>query len=417
MSQLQVNDPPGRVPRHSVLIVDDDRATVGVMAELLELEGFEVWQAFSAGEARALLEQRQPELLLLDVRLPDADGREVCASLKADPKFETLFIILISGMEVGVQSRVSGLNLGADEYLTKPIQPVELIARLRSFLRIREAGEALRRANEFLEERVLARTEELRLANSSLEQATAELRTFSRRLLETQERERRRLAHELHDEAGQALTVLKFSFDSLDDLAKDGASETLAEGRASLTRLTQLIRNLWQELRPAMLEDFGLVPAMIWYCERYTASTRVKVNFEHQGMDGQRFDPEIETAAYRTVQESLTNVARHAKVREVRVLLWSGSGLLHVQVADQGEGFDPRAGLSRNGSCGLVGMQERVRLLNGTWSLTSRPGTGTRVIVEFPIAESRPAPTPIHESSTLDTRFLRPADFAKPVPA
>lgn len=389
--------------------------TVGVMAELLELEGFEIWQAFSAADARALLEQRQPELLLLDVRLPDADGRDVCAELKADSRFDNLFIILISGMEVGVQSRVSGLNLGADEYLTKPIQPVELIARLRSFLRIREAGEALRRANEFLEERVLERTEELRQANSSLEQATAELRTFSRRLLETQERERRRLAHELHDEAGQALTVLKFSFDSLDNMVKDGASDSLADGRASLTRLTQLIRNLWQELRPAMLEDFGLVPAMIWYCHRYTATARVKVDFEHEGMDGKRFDPEIETAAYRTIQESLTNVARHAKVDNVRVLLWSASGLLHVQVSDQGRGFDPRAGLSRNGSCGLVGMQERVRLLNGTWSITSRPGSGTRVIAEFPINESGRA-TP-QESSTLDTQFLRPGDFSKPVPA
>lgn len=395
--------------------------TVGVIAELLEMEGFEVWQAFSAAEARTLLEQRQPELLLLDVRLPDADGRDVCAALKADPRFEKVFVILISGMEIGVQSRVSGLNQGADEYLTKPIQAIELIARLRSFLRIREAGEALRRANELLEERVMERTEELRQANSSLEQATAELRTFNRRLLETQESERRRLAHELHDEAGQALTVLKFSFDHLDSIVQGEASEALADGRASLTRLTQLIRNLWQELRPVMLSDFGLVPAIVWYCQRYTATTRIKVNFEHEGTDGQRFNPEIETAAYRTVQESLTNVARHAKVTEVRVLVWSGSGLLHVQISDQGQGFDPRAGLSRNGSCGLVGMQERVRLLNGTWSLTSRPGTGTRVIAEFPIADTSPAPAALqessNESSTLDTKFLRPSDFAKPIPA
>lgn len=409
---------PG-APRHTVLIVDDDQATVGVLAELLELEDFEVWQAFSAAEGRALLAQRQPELLLLDVRLPDADGRDLCAALKADPKFEKLFIILISGMEVGVHSRVAGLNQGADEYLTKPIQPVELIARLHSFVRIRETGEALRRSNELLEERVLVRTDELRLANSSLEQATAELRTFSRRLLETQERERRRLAHELHDEAGQALTVLKFAFDSLDSQVKDGAAETLADGRASLTRLTQLIRNLWQELRPAMLDDFGLVPAMVWYCQRYTASTRVEVKLQHEGLDGQRFDPEIETAAYRTVQESLTNVARHAKVREVRVLLWAGSGLLHVQIADQGQGFDPRAGLSRNGSCGLVGMQERVRLLGGTWSVSARPGKGTRVIAEFPIPDAGLTPDPAlaQPVRSMETQLLRPTDFAKPVPA
>ena len=86
VSHYSTATPAPGAPRHTVLIVDDDRATVGVMAELLELEGFEVWQAFSAGEGLALLAQRQPELLLLDVRLPDADGREVCAALKANPK-------------------------------------------------------------------------------------------------------------------------------------------------------------------------------------------------------------------------------------------------------------------------------------------------------------------------------------------
>lgn len=398
--------------RHSVLIVDDDHATVALLAALLEDEGFEVWEAFSAQEARALLARRQPQLLLLDVRLPDADGRDLCQSLKADERFRPLFIILISGMEIGVQSRVSGLNLGADEYLTKPIQPQELIARLRSFLRIREASEALRKANEQLEERVLERTEALRLANGQLHQAAEELRTLTSRLLETQERERRRLAHELHDEAGQALTVLKYSFDNIEEVAQSHAPEAVANGRASLTRLTQLIRNLWQELRPAMLEDFGLVPALVWYFDRFTPSTRIRVDFQHEEVDGRRFDQAIETAAYRTVQECLTNVARHAGVQTVRVLLKVESERLQVQVFDQGRGFDARGGLSRNGSCGLVGMQERVRQLHGTWTLATRPGFGTHISVLFPLSEDKHPELPAF--TTIDTRILRPADFGLP---
>ncbi|MFM8469121.1 MAG: response regulator [Limisphaerales bacterium] len=224
--------------KHPVLIVDDDVATVEILAHVLEDECFAVAKAHSAAEARAAIARQCPDLILLDVMLPDGDGRNLCHEFKSAEPTRDVFVILISGMAIGPQSRISGLNLGADEYLTKPVQPAEIVARIRSCLRIREAADALRRANERLEERVLARTEELWLANQELQLAAAASRALSSRLLETQERERRRLAHELHDEAGQALTVLKFSFDSIEELAAPGAPEAMAEGRAALTRLT-----------------------------------------------------------------------------------------------------------------------------------------------------------------------------------
>lgn len=420
MSSNEARQPDPLPPKHSVLVVDDDVETVEILALVLEDEGFEVWKAHTAAEARATVARHRPELVLLDVMLPDADGRDLCHEFKTAEPTHDVFVILISGMAVGAQSRIKGLNLGADDYLTKPVQPQEIVARIRSFLRIREASDALRKANEFLEHRVLARTEELWQANQDLQRAAAESRALSSRLLETQERERRRLAHELHDEAGQALTVLKFSFDNIEEFAAQRAPETMAEGRAALTRLTQLIRNLWQELRPAMLEDFGLVPAVVWYCDRFTGSTRVKVDFQHEGVDARRFNRDIEVAAYRTIQEALTNVARHSGVREVRVVLWAGPDLLQVQVVDQGKGFDTTKGLSRDGSCGLVGMQERVRLLRGTWSVTSKPGAGVRILAEFPGADAAAneaaanGAAPIADFTTMDTRILRPSDFNSP---
>ncbi|MFM8469120.1 MAG: sensor histidine kinase [Limisphaerales bacterium] len=168
-----------------------------------------------------------------------------------------------------------------------------------------------------------------------------------------------------------------------------------------------------------MLEDFGLVPAVVWYCDRFAAGSRVKVDFQHEGVDGRRFPRDLEVAAYRTIQESLTNVSRHSGVREARVVLWAGPDMLQVQVTDAGRGFDPSRGLSRNGSCGLVGMQERVRLLQGTWTVTSKPGEGTSILAQFPItdpATDKPGAERSPGFSTMDTQVLRRADFQPPTP-
>lgn len=381
------------MPRHRVLLVDDDAVIIELLAALLEDAGFEVRTAGSAMEARAVLTEYSPALILLDVVLPDADGREFCHWLKAEQRTKDTFVILISGLAVGPSSCISGLNLGADDYLTKPVQPQELIARIRSFLRIRQAADELRHAKEHLEVNVQARTAELREANLQLQRSTEDLRTLSRRLLETQERERRRLAHELHDEAGQTLTVLNYSFDTL-EAAGNADPRALNDGRGALKRLTTLIRNLWQELRPALLDDLGIVPALLWYFERYMPATGVRVEFHADDVDRQRFNPEIETAVYRTVQESLTNVARHAGVSSAMVSLRTTATVLLVEVLDHGKGFNPRAGLSRDGSCGLVGMSERVRLLGGSFAISSDPGKGTRVMAEFPLLRA-------HEEVTL----------------
>lgn len=410
--------PASPLPRkHPVLVVDDDVATVEILAHVLEDEGFEVAKAHSAAEARAAIARRCPNLVLLDVMLPDGDGRNLCHEFKSAAPTRDAFIILISGMAIGPQSRISGLNLGADEYLTKPVQPAEIVARIRSFLRIRETADALRHARDELELRVLERTGELQEANEQLHHAAGELRALSHRLLEAQERERRRLAHELHDEAGQTLTVLSYVFDTLEEPGRTPSAQTVADGRGALKRLTALIRNLWQELRPALLDDLGLLSALQWYFERIAANSGLRVDFRQEGIEGRRFDPDIETAAYRTTQEALTNVTRHAGVKEARVTVCADERALRVEIVDKGRGFETRGGrLSRDGSCGLVGMSERVRLLGGTFTLTSQIGEGTRLIAEFPLAEERPPEEP-PAFTTLDTRMLRPADFAKPGPA
>jgi signal transduction histidine kinase len=131
-----------------------------------------------------------------------------------------------------------------------------------------------------------------------------------------------------------------------------------------------------------MLDDLGLVPALVWLADRYAAQTGVRVAQSHAGLDG-RFPPAVETAAYRIVQEALTNVARHAGVAEAEVRLRVAAGVLSVRVRDHGAGFDPEA--AAGGTGGLSGMQERAGLLGGRLRVRSAPGRGTEVRARLPV--------------------------------
>jgi signal transduction histidine kinase len=213
------------------------------------------------------------------------------------------------------------------------------------------------------------------------------LQALSHRLVEVQETERQRIARELHDEIGQALTGLKLALDMSMHLPADAVRTRLGEVQALVNELMVQVRELSLDLRPAMLDNLGLLPTMLWHFERYTSQTNVRVAFRHTGLEGRRFAPEVETAAYRIVQEALTNVARHADVSEATVRLWAKQDILGLQVEDQGIGFDPEAALATGATSGLAGMRERAILLGGRLTVESATGTGTRLTAEFPLGD------------------------------
>lgn len=215
--------------------------------------------------------------------------------------------------------------------------------------------------------------------------ARERLRNLSRRLVEMQEADRRHIARELHDEIGQALTGLKLVLAMGASLPADAARQSYADAQELISDLLARVREMSLDLRPAILDDLGLLPTLVWYMERYTARTGVRVTFKHTVLEGRRFAPEVETGAYRVVQEALTNVARHAGVREATVRLWAGENCLGAQVEDRGKGFDPEATLAAGLSGGLSGMRERAELLGGRLMVESSPGLGTLVAAEFPL--------------------------------
>lgn len=365
-----------QTPAH-ILIVDDNPVVLFAMAHLLKGEGFRVSEARDGAECLKLAKSTQPDLVLLDVMLPDVNGVELCRRIKADPDTNQLFVVLLSSIEVSSDSQVTGLAAGADGYIARPIENRELVARVQAMLRIRLAEAALRRAHDDLEKRVAERTSELSRANEAL-------KALSLRLTDVQEAERRFLARELHDEIGQTVTCLKLLLDTA-LRPEAGESRTAYDEALKLVNdLIDRVRRLSIDLRPQMLDDLGLLTALEWHINRFQKQSGIAVQFRHMPMP-ERLAPRIETALFRIVQEALTNVARHAQSKEVTVRLWANAGRAGVQVEDSGTGFDVAKVLEGRASSGVSGMKERAELLGGEFTLESSPGQGTCLTVELPV--------------------------------
>ncbi|MBI3941792.1 MAG: GAF domain-containing protein [Chloroflexi bacterium] len=213
------------------------------------------------------------------------------------------------------------------------------------------------------------------------------LATLSQRLVEVQEAERRFVARELHDEVGQVLTGLKLTLGMGIQESNGQARMVLTDAEDLVDELMGRVRDMSLDLRPAMLDDLGLLAALLWYFERYTSRTQIRVDFKHRGLN-HRLDSKVETAAFRMVQEALTNVARHASVDEVAVTLCAAQQTLQIEIEDRGKGFDPAKVELSGSSSGLPGMRERINLLGGELAIASHPGAGTRLTGRLPLGSA-----------------------------
>jgi signal transduction histidine kinase len=211
-----------------------------------------------------------------------------------------------------------------------------------------------------------------------------EMLSLARDLVNVQEDDRRVIALELHDRIGQSLTVLKLLLSEAISLPQDKSGATLGEAQSLINEVMSLVRYLSLELRPKMLDDLGLLPALLYLFESYSSRTHINVRFEHHGLH-KKFAPEIGIAAYRIIQEALDNVASHAGVGEVKVLAWSDRRLLCVRIEDTGKGFNQLADNNGNGR-GLGTIHGRALLVGGKLSIQSAAGRGTVIIAELPVA-------------------------------
>jgi len=273
----------------------------------------------------------------------------------------------------GSAEKTTGALKAAETFFMETLSPFE--AAHRGF---RGANLELRQVNEALQRR-----------NAQLAALSRDLRNLSSQVLHVQEKERKRISRELHDEVGQALTVLNTNLGMLQrNGTMDGAllKKKIANTQMLLAQTMKTVHRFARELRPAMLDELGLLPALRSCLKNFVERTGLHVRFA-ASPEAEHLNDDQKTVVYRVAQESLANVAKHAHASQVTVSLRKLSRGLQVEIRDNGQAFEVDQQLSGKGRkrLGLLGMRERARLVNGSFAVKSRPGKGTAVIMEIPI--------------------------------
>ena len=239
----------------------------------------------------------------------------------------------------------------------------------------------------FATRRILDLEGQATLRYSEVTEARGQLKSLSARLVETQEEERRVLSRELHDEVGQSLSAILVGLSNLSAAIRANA-RTQMENEVTVLRqivegTVKMVRNITLLLRPSMLDDLGLIPALEWQAREVSRQTGLRVDVA-AGSVSDQLPEEFKTCIYRVVQESLHNVARHAAASSVRIVAQQELRRLVLSIQDDGQGFD----VKRSRGLGLLGMEERVAHLGGTLQLISEPGKGTLISVVLPLVAS-----------------------------
>ena len=354
-------------PLH-ILHLEDDPNDAALVQSTLDAGG--ITCATSCVQSRAdfvaALAHGGIDLILSDFSLPAFDGFSALEMARA--RCPDVPFILVSGI-LGEEPAIDSLQHGATDYVLKQ--------------RLSRLVPAVHRAMQEVKERVKRKQ-----AEAKRREYSRKLQVLSRRLVAAQETERRNIARELHDEIGQALTVMQLNLQAM--LSSPGAAALkprLNENLKVVEHVLEQVQDLALNLRPTMLDDLGLEPALVWLTGRQAALTGLKGEV-HAPVLEHRLDPVIETECFRIAQEALTNVVRHAHARAVTVDLRAEEGQLHLRVRDDGVGFDVaaiREKAVRGESIGLLSMEERAGLAGGGLEFKSGSRQGTEVHAWFPL--------------------------------
>lgn len=356
----------------TVLLVDQSIDNLGPLRLALEDAGFRIIEARSGDEVPCVLAREKLDLVILDMGMPAMDGCDTCRRITTHEGLGDLPVVIVGDAGDGV-GLASGFAAGAIDFVARPLCLAEMLCRVR----VRIA--AFRRWQQL----VLSGEQSAR----ALIESEAHLRRLSESLLRVREEDRRHFARELHDELGQNLIALRIDINALaSDLgtANERISMRLAMMDSVLDHTVDSVRRICEDLRPGMLDDLGLEAALASYVRRFSQQHGIPCDLALT-CDDFGLDEPMSTAIFRIVQESLTNIARHAEASYVEIKLEARDEHLQLLVADDGRGMPSEADPARK-TFGIVGIRERVKLLGGNVSISSVTGRGTRVAVTVPIS-------------------------------
>jgi signal transduction histidine kinase len=342
---LMVDDQPAKLLTYQVMLAELDENLIPVT---------------SGTEALEVLLKTDIAVVLMDVSMPDVDGFELAAMIRQHPRFQKTAIIFISAVHLTDLDRLKGYQRGAVDYISVPVVPELLRAKVSVFA-------------------------ELHRKTAQLETLNRELRQLSRRLMVAQDEERRRIARDLHDGLGQELAAAKMMLHGIvQPHSEERRSQSAVEASQVIDRVIRQVRSMSHLLHPPLLDEVGLPSAIRWYLEGITQRSGIETELRLQPSEFPRLAPQLETAIFRIVQEALTNVFRHSGARRGCVSLVQQNGHLVLRVEDDGKGVGEQIAQLRPGSIGIGmgGMRERARELGGELRvLNANPGTIVEVSI------------------------------------
>lgn len=349
-----------------IIVIDDARNLLDEVTAMLQLEGFEAFGAVDGLQGVQMVREYHPDLILCDIMMPKLNGYEVLQELRSDSTTASIPFIFMTSLDSNSDIRM-GMELGADDYLPKPFMGQQLLAAVNARLR----------KQDIVEKHLL--------------------KEASQQLIKVQEDERHRVARELHEDFSPILSGLKMLLSSTQSLPEDEVRLLVDDAQALVDDLIERVSRLSKEMRPSLLDDLGLLPALQQFFLAYTARTQVRVDFR-PSLDEQRLPREVESAAFRIIEESLNNIARHTNVQTCSLLLRKQDSSLDLVIEDHGQGFDVEEAIKSSKGVGLFSIRQLTTSLGGHLAVLSRPGIGTRVIANFPTSPSAEASEEIYYS-------------------
>src|SRR3954463_11793465 len=364
-SAIAAVDPTAETPapQAKILLVDDEPKSLFALQELLSTLGQNLMIAQSGEEALRLALKHDFAVILLDVRMPGIDGFETAKLIRSRERSRLTPIIFLTAANDDMSSMFRGYEVGAVDYLLKPVVPEILKSKVSVFVDLFRKGERLRESED-------------------------KLRRLAAHLISIREEERAHIAREIHDELGQVLTGLKMEVTWLAKRLTDPALLEKTDSMCGLIDSTvQTVRKIATGLRPEMLDDMGLVAAVQWQGKGIPKSTGIRCRTKLPP-ETAKPDHDVATTVFRIFQEILTNVARHSRATRVDIDLTVSDAELKLEVVDNGIGIPDRDVGGRK-SLGLLGMQERALLFGGEVQVSGKGGEGTRVSVTIPIGNAK----------------------------
>jgi signal transduction histidine kinase len=352
--------------RVNILMVDDQPAKLLTYEVMLAELDENLIKANSGREALEILLKNDIAVVLMDVSMPEINGFELAELIRQHPRFQRTAIIFISAVHLTDLDRLRGYQRGAVDYISVPVVPELLRAKVSVF------SELHRQAHQ-------------------LESLNRELSRLSSRLMSAQDEERRRFARDLHDGIGQDLAAAKIMLEVMLQRPSMRDDKSVGDTSDIIDRAIQQVRSVSHLLHPPLLDEGGLCAALRWFLDGMSERSGIETALDLQPPGFPRLAPHLETNVFRIVQEALTNVFRHSHARRAVVTLVHNERNLVLTVRDDGKGVGEQTMQFLPGSIGvgLGGMRERARELGGDLRMkNANPGTIVEIVIPSPVAAS-----------------------------